>query len=457
MPLLRARRAGHDRRDRAASTSPCATTGSSTTSRAAGRAGLTIVAYGGDGRRRPDCAARRTPRGGVRRRATPRPTTWRCWPSPPAPPAGPRRPCTSTATCSPNADTFSPARAAARRRTTSSPARRRSRSPSGSAGCVVFPLRVGAVDAAASRRRRPPSWPSSIARPRRHRAASPRRPPTGRCSPAGRSARCRACAAACPPGSTCPAPTWQAFHEATGVASSTASARPRCCTSSSPRPTTTSGPARPVGRCPASAPPSSTPTGNPVPAGQPGRLAVKGPTGCRYLADDRAGGLRAERLEHHRRHVRPRRGRLLLVPGAQRRHDHLLRLQHRRARGRGGAARPPRRRRVRRRRRARRGARHRSSRPFVVLRDGVAARRRRRPRSCRTSSSSTIAPYKYPRAVEFVDELPRTATGKLQRFRLRRPREREQAPPVGGRTRRAAGRACGNVLWPAKMTSPLVR
>ena len=30
-----------------------------------------------------------------------------------------------------------------------------------------------------------------------------------------------------------------------------------------------------------------------------------------------------------------------------------------------------------------------------------------------------IAPYKYPRAVEFVDALPRTATGKLQRFRLR--------------------------------------
>ena len=30
-----------------------------------------------------------------------------------------------------------------------------------------------------------------------------------------------------------------------------------------------------------------------------------------------------------------------------------------------------------------------------------------------------IAPYKYPRAVEFVPALPRTATGKLQRFRLR--------------------------------------
>jgi 2-aminobenzoate-CoA ligase len=30
-----------------------------------------------------------------------------------------------------------------------------------------------------------------------------------------------------------------------------------------------------------------------------------------------------------------------------------------------------------------------------------------------------MAPYKYPRAVEFVDELPKTATGKVQRFKLR--------------------------------------
>ena len=33
----------------------------------------------------------------------------------------------------------------------------------------------------------------------------------------------------------------------------------------------------------------------------------------------------------------------------------------------------------------------------------------------------TIAPYKYPRAVEFIAQLPRTETGKLQRFRLREP------------------------------------
>ena len=33
---------------------------------------------------------------------------------------------------------------------------------------------------------------------------------------------------------------------------------------------------------------------------------------------------------------------------------------------------------------------------------------------------ATIAPYKYPRAVEYVAALPRTQTGKLQRFELRR-------------------------------------
>jgi benzoate-CoA ligase len=30
-----------------------------------------------------------------------------------------------------------------------------------------------------------------------------------------------------------------------------------------------------------------------------------------------------------------------------------------------------------------------------------------------------LAPYKYPRAIEFIDALPKTATGKIQRFRLR--------------------------------------
>jgi 2-aminobenzoate-CoA ligase len=34
---------------------------------------------------------------------------------------------------------------------------------------------------------------------------------------------------------------------------------------------------------------------------------------------------------------------------------------------------------------------------------------------------ATIAPYKYPRLIEFIDALPRTSTGKVQRFRLREP------------------------------------
>ena len=34
----------------------------------------------------------------------------------------------------------------------------------------------------------------------------------------------------------------------------------------------------------------------------------------------------------------------------------------------------------------------------------------------------TVAPYKYPRAIEFCTQLPRTETGKLQRFRLHAPK-----------------------------------
>jgi 2-aminobenzoate-CoA ligase len=32
---------------------------------------------------------------------------------------------------------------------------------------------------------------------------------------------------------------------------------------------------------------------------------------------------------------------------------------------------------------------------------------------------ASIAPFKYPREIQFEDSLPRTETGKLQRFRLR--------------------------------------
>ena len=78
---------------------------------------------------------------------------------------------------------------------------------------------------------------------------------------------------------------------------------------------------------------------NEVPRGTIGRLAVRGPTGCRYLADERQTELCPRRLEPDRRFLRPGRGRLFPFRRALRRHDHFVRLQHRRTGGRGGAAR----------------------------------------------------------------------------------------------------------------------
>jgi 2-aminobenzoate-CoA ligase len=55
---------------------------------------------------------------------------------------------------------------------------------------------------------------------------------------------------------------------------------------------------------------------------------------------------------------------------------------------------------------------------FVVLRAEVAADEATVKR-LQEHVKASIAPYKYPRAVSFVDRLPRTATGKIQRFRMR--------------------------------------
>ena len=52
---------------------------------------------------------------------------------------------------------------------------------------------------------------------------------------------------------------------------------------------------------------------------------------------------------------------------------------------------------------------------FVVLKDGgqVTAE------ELKAFVKDRLAPYKYPRFIEFIGELPKTATGKIQRFRLR--------------------------------------
>lgn len=57
---------------------------------------------------------------------------------------------------------------------------------------------------------------------------------------------------------------------------------------------------------------------------------------------------------------------------------------------------------------------------FVVLKPGEAAGDTL-AKALQEHVKATLAPFKYPRQVEFVDKLPRTETGKLQRFRLRQP------------------------------------
>ncbi len=55
---------------------------------------------------------------------------------------------------------------------------------------------------------------------------------------------------------------------------------------------------------------------------------------------------------------------------------------------------------------------------YVVLRANVSADDLCRKR-LQDHVKAAIAPYKYPRAVNFIEALPKTLTGKIQRFRLR--------------------------------------
>ena len=59
---------------------------------------------------------------------------------------------------------------------------------------------------------------------------------------------------------------------------------------------------------------------------------------------------------------------------------------------------------------------------FVVRKNGAAVTED----ELKQFVKDRLAPYKYPRQIEFVDDLPKTATGKIQRFKLR---ERERGQP----------------------------
>jgi 2-aminobenzoate-CoA ligase len=63
---------------------------------------------------------------------------------------------------------------------------------------------------------------------------------------------------------------------------------------------------------------------------------------------------------------------------------------------------------------------------FVVLREGVTGDAAKIS-ELQDHVKGRLAPYKYPRAVRFVDALPRNTSGKLQHFKLRRLAESEGA------------------------------
>jgi 2-aminobenzoate-CoA ligase len=162
--------------------------------------------------------------------------------------------------------------------------------------------------------------------------------------------------------------------------------------------------------------------GSVCPPGKVGRLAVRGPTGCRYLADDRQrdyviteGRMRGWNVT----------GDAYLMDGDgyffyQARTDDMIisagyniagpevedaLLKHPAVAECGVVGTPD----------ENRGT---IVKAFVVLKPGHQ-RTEEAKKYLQDYVKKMIAPYKYPRAIEFVDTLPRTETGKLQRFKLR--------------------------------------
>jgi len=158
--------------------------------------------------------------------------------------------------------------------------------------------------------------------------------------------------------------------------------------------------------------------GNRLPPGETGRLAVRGPTGCRYLDD----------VERQRKYVRDgwnltgdayrmdengwfwyvaRTDDMIVTAGYNVSGPEVesVLLEHDDVRECAVVGAPD----------AERGT---IVKAFVVLRD-PARSGSETAKALQDHVKATIAPYKYPRAIEFVEALPRTETGKVQRFKLR--------------------------------------
>ncbi|MCX4695722.1 benzoate-CoA ligase family protein [Streptomyces sp. NBC_01408] len=158
--------------------------------------------------------------------------------------------------------------------------------------------------------------------------------------------------------------------------------------------------------------------GEPVPDGLPGLLAVTGPTGCRYMEDPRQTAyVRNGWNVTGDTYVRDREGYFWYVA----RSDDMIvssgyniagpevekaLATHPHVEECGVVGAPD----------SKRGM---LVKAYVVLRPGVAADEAT-AKDLQNHVKQTIAPYKYPRAIEFVTELPRTSNGKLQRGELRK-------------------------------------
>jgi 2-aminobenzoate-CoA ligase len=159
--------------------------------------------------------------------------------------------------------------------------------------------------------------------------------------------------------------------------------------------------------------------GVPTPDGVPGRLAVKGPTGCRYLADPRQAvyvqngwnvtGDTYVRDADGYFWYRARSDDMIISSGynigapeveqALDQHPDVLEC--------AVVGRPD-------------DERGQIVHAVVVLTEGVVGDAAK-VTELQDFAKQRIAPYKYPRSIEFAAELPRTSTGKVQRYRLREP------------------------------------